>query len=249
MLTEPVQLHEYLTQVEVPQAPAMPIREGGCSYSHGNIDRVREHYDSILATVLTEPDGLLRIRKLFYLMTDARNQWPFCGWRIPELLPHILAVPATGEILTYLASFAASDLPGSIQAFVALRAYLTADEIRFPCPNCTAPQDSSFTPAPHACINCGTTIPEAHFKQSQWYKCTCGKLTHVSDSGFICTCCGRKETAKTLARANRAYTKRVIRDRIRQVVEEAGLPGTTLDELASLTEDPKRLEWLANLRV
>ena len=132
---------------------------------------------------------------------------------------------------------------------MALRAYQTADEIRFSCPNCTAPQDSSFIPAPHACINCGAAIPEAHFKQSQWFKCVCGKMTHVSDSGFICTCCGRKETAKTLARTNRAFTKRVIRDRIRQVVEEAGLPGTTLDELVSLAEDPKRLERLVNLRI
>lgn len=246
---ESVEVHEYLTKVEVPPPPPMPIREGGCSYSHGNVPRIMEHYNAILATVLDEPDGLARIRKLFYLMVEARNQWPLCGWRIKVLLPHIMAIPATDAILTYLARFAATDLPGSTRAFVALKEYISSDIPAFHCPGCESPQATHFTIARHTCPGCHADIPDEHFSQSQWHKCACGKMIHVSDSGFVCAACGEPFSSKGLQRHKQYFRKQVIRERLRQTLELAGLPETALDWAIPFLKDPKRLEWLANVRI
>ncbi|OQX14365.1 MAG: hypothetical protein BWK73_09625 [Thiothrix lacustris] len=227
MFEEPVDAHEYLSKVEIPKAPPMPIHIGGCSRSHGNLQRIEDHYAHILATVLAEPDDITRIRKLFYLMLEARNQWSFCGWSFQKLLPHVMAVPVTEALLAYLARFAASRLDGDIHAFVVLKECLSGN-IPLDCPSCGASLQNSLGKAGHVCAGCYATIPANHFTQSQWHKCTCGKMTHVSASGLVCTC-GMRFTSNELKTFTTSTEKKIIKMRIHQTLIQAGLAQTALD--------------------
>lgn len=247
MFEEPVDVHEYLTKVEVPRAPPMPIYPGGCSRSHGNPQRIRQHYDDILVTVLAEPDSLLRMRKLFYLTVEARNQWGFCGWQGEKLLPHLLAIPPTDTILSYLTHYAVSGLEGWWLAEKTLEHLLAVDnDIPLHCPTCGNPLASSLNTRHCECRGCHAIILPADFGESQWYKCHCGKMTHNSDELLLCDC-GTQYTHKGLKELKAQTRQRMLKERIIQRLVAEGLPETALDEGHGLPDEVKeRLRnWLS----
>lgn len=226
MFEEPVDVHEYLTKVEIPQAPAMPIYPGGCSRSYDNLQRLQQHYANILVRVRAEPDDLTRIRKILYLMLEYKNEESY-GLSFRELLAQIMAIPVTEGILVYLTRFAASGLNGNIPAFLTLKEFLSGN-IPLDCPSCGGSLQNSFSMAGGVCRGCHATIPAHHFMQSQWYKCTCGKMTHVSDSGFVCTC-GMQFSSNELEAFRIVTEEKVLAGRIQQTLRQAGLAPTALN--------------------
>lgn len=239
MFKEPVDVHEYLTKVEIPRAPPMLIRPGGCSYSHGNPQRIRQHYDGILATVLTEPDSLVRMRKLFYLTVEARNQWGFCGWQDKQLLPQLLAIPPTDAILSYLSHYVVSGLEGWWLAERILERLLAVDDdIPLHCLACGNPLATSLNTHQCECRGCHAIILHADFGESQWYKCCCGKMTHNSDELLLCDC-GTQYTHRGLETLKAQTKQRMFKKRIVQRLVAKGLPETALDEWHSLHDEVK----------
>lgn len=180
--------HAFMTVVDIPGAPPMAIPLGQAC-SRGDMPRVVAHYHNILAGVLAEPDGLARMRKLFYLNHAARNEGGMCGWQDGRLLPHLLDIPPDEAILHYLAAYAISGLEGCGLAEKVLDHWLMVDgNIPLHCPACSQLVATSLDKRYRTCPLCHHGIASADFGGRLWHKCRCGKLVHIDGELVACAC-------------------------------------------------------------